>query len=304
MNRSKISVVIPIYKKADMVLRNLKHNREYLKNHEVILVDDASGEDLAKRMNEAFPEATILVNEQNRGFAPTVNRGVKATHGEFVILLGSDVKLMKDFADSITQEFDKDPNLFAITFKQKEKDGKAIGKNRIYFRKGLPNHEKTADIDSGANAWADGGASIVRSAYFKDLGGFNELYAPFYWEDNDLSYRAYSRGWHVIFDPSIFVEHHHESTIGTYFDKKRITTIAYRNQFIFTWTNITDPHLWREHLKYLPYYLVTFGLKGDRTLVYGFCKALKMLPSIYRCRMEKKRFEKVSDSAIFGMFAK
>lgn len=297
-----ISVVIPVYKKAEMVLKHLKHNRPFLSDFEVILVDDASGEDLADQMKEVFPEATVLENKLNMGFAPTVNRGIKAAHGEYIMLLGSDVKIMEEFPATMIDPFEQDPQLFALTFKQKERDGKAIGKNRIYFRKGLPNHEKTSDLEAGRTAWADGGASIMRASHLRELGGFNELYAPFYWEDNDLSYRAYSRGWHVNFEPGIFVEHHHESTIGTYYDRQRITAIAYRNQFIFTWSNITQAQLWVQHLLYVPYYLLVFGLKGDRALVKGFFNALSKLPAIMRVRGTKIAHEKISDSMIYSFF--
>ena len=105
-----------------------------------------------------------------------------------------------------------------------------------------------------------------------------------------------------MFDPSIFVEHHHESTIGTFYDKKHITTIAYRNQFIFTWANITDTGLWLQHILYLPYYLILFGIKGDRALVVGFMKAVTKLPAILRARKTKKMHQTVSDTEIYSLF--
>ncbi|PJE58197.1 MAG: glycosyltransferase family 2 protein, partial [Candidatus Portnoybacteria bacterium CG10_big_fil_rev_8_21_14_0_10_36_7] len=48
------------------------------------------------------------------------------------------------------------------------------------------------------------------------LNGFDELYSPFYWEDIDLSYRAWKTGYTVLFDPQVLVEHHHETTIRTF----------------------------------------------------------------------------------------
>lgn len=296
-----VSIVIPIYKKAEMVMRNLRHNMPLFKGHEVVLIDDASGDGLADQLKSEFPHVIVLVNPSNLGFGPTVNRAVNAASGDFVILLGSDVILKKPFPADITHAFE-DEKLFALSFMQEERDGQNIGKNRIYFHKGLPNHEKVSNVHPGLTAWADGGASIVRRDYFVQLGGFNELFAPFYWEDNDLSYRAYSRGWHVLFDPSIHVEHHHESTISSYYRKRYVTTIAYRNQFLFTWCNITDSQMWFEHVRYLLKYIVGFSLKGETTLVIGFLKALPKLAGVLAARALKKRNQKISDKEIYAMF--
>ena len=57
------------------------------------------------------------------------------------------------------------------------------------------------------------------------LGGMDTLYSPFYWEDIDLSYRAWKSGYQILYDPNIIVEHHHESTIAKYFDKKKVSDI-------------------------------------------------------------------------------
>lgn len=300
--KPNISIVIPIYKKGDMVMRNLKHNMPFFDGYEVVLIDDASGDGLAERIKAEFPHVKLIENTTNKGFGPTVNRAVQEARGDYVILLGSDVVLKKPFSTDLTRAF-SDSRLFAISFMQQERDGKNIGKNRMYFDTWIPNHSAVNNTEPGMTAWADGGASIVRKEYFMQLGGFNELFAPFYWEDNDLSYRAYSRGWHVLFDPKVYVEHHHESTISSLFHKKHVTTIAYRNQFLFTWCNITDSDLWSKHLTHLPYYLCLFSLKGDSVFLQGFLMALSKLAQIHKRRSDKMKHQKLSDKEIFRLFS-
>ena len=74
----KISVVIPVYKKYEMLIKHLRNNMPYLNAYEVIIVDDASEEDIKKKVHSEFPHIKVLENKINLGFAPTVNRGIKA----------------------------------------------------------------------------------------------------------------------------------------------------------------------------------------------------------------------------------
>lgn len=302
MKHPHFSVVIPVYKNKEMVIRNLKHNQEFFKNCEVILVDDASGDGMTPDLQDLFPDMLVIENEENKGFGPTVNTGVLAAQAEYVILLGTDVRLTEPFAPSLIQRFEEQPDLFSLSFCQKERDGSSVGKNAIFFKRGLPTHSKTHDLSAGINAWADGGSSIVRKSMFHQLDGFNDIYAPFYWEDVDLSFRAYSRGWYVEFDPKLVVEHHHESTIGSLFSKKHVKTIAYRNQFLFTWSNITDRSLWMQHIMYLPYYLIRFALRGDGAFLKGFVMALSKMSRYSKDRERKIEHQVVSDADIFARF--
>lgn len=298
-----ISVVIPVYKKSEMLMRHLRHNMPYMSEYEIIIVDDASDEKIKEQVKKEFPQIIVLENEKNMGFAPTVNKGIYHAHGDFVLLLNSDVKLIHPFHDSYFKRFKDDKDIFAISFMQKERDGSYVGKNRIYFEDGFPKHCKSSDHKSGLNGWAEGGSCIIRMDYLKKLGGFSAIYAPFYWEDIDLSYRAYSKGWYVMFDPKIVVEHHHESTVGSFFSKKHVKAIAYRNQFLFTWINMTDAIYSNQHLSSLPKHILKALLRGDMEFLSGMIKALSVFTQVISLRERKKKLQAVSDKEIFQKFA-
>lgn len=298
----KISVVIPVYKNKQLFLENMAHNEKHLKGCEIIIVDDASGENLKQDLERSLPDIKVVVNNTNLGFSKTVNRGVAEATGDLLLLLNTDVRLLDDSYRKATEQFNSDDRLFAITFKQKEKDGEYVGKNRIYFERGFVRHSKADNVDTGLNSWAEGGSSLFRKSYFDALNGFDELYSPFYWEDIDLSYRAYKRGWSVIFDENVVVEHKHESTVGKYFDKGKIMRVAYRNQFIFMWKNIGDGSLFMNHLLHLPFFLLSSILRRDWPVLQGFVSALIRLPRI----REKRKIENIeallSDQEILAQF--
>lgn len=297
----KISVIIPVYKNKELFLKNLKYNDSFLSDMEVIIVDDDSNENLEKDIRKQFKSIKILINKKNIGFAGSVNRAVKLTHGEFIFLLNSDVKLKKINFEKSISDLKRDQKIFAVTFLQEERDGQIVGKNVIFFKRGLIGHKKSKNLKKGLTAWAEGGSSLIRKKYFEELGGFDEIYAPFYWEDIDLSYRAYGRGWKVIFDPEIVVQHYHESTIGKFYAKNFIRTIAYRNQFIFTWKNLIDRDKIFLHILLLPYHFFMALIRVDTQYIRGFIYALTRFKKILNKRKLEGRERKKTDLDIFEL---
>src|SRR5688572_12391926 len=57
---------------------------------EVIVVDNASSDSSAAMVRSEFPRITLLVNEENRGFAAANNQAIAIAKGRYVLLLNSD----------------------------------------------------------------------------------------------------------------------------------------------------------------------------------------------------------------------
>ncbi len=294
-----ISVIIPSYKNKELLINLLRHNLQFLKDCEVIVVNDYPQESLKNDLQE-FSEVILIENLENLGFAGTINVGVKAAKNDYVMLLNSDVKLLDTSYAKALEQFEKNTNLFAVTFAQKEKDQTIVGKNKVYWQNGFIQHSKALDFEFGKTAWAEGGSCVIDKKKFLELNGLDQIFSPFYWEDVDLSYRAWKSGWEVIFDPTILVEHHHESTIGKYFDQNKIQTIAYRNQFIFNWKNLTNPDLLFKHQMLLGKHLVYYLLKGNMPFIKGFFQALIKLPVILKTKYSRKW--KLTDKEVLELF--
>lgn len=295
MNKYPISVIIPVYKNYEIFFKYLEINKKYFAGCEVIVMNDYPLENISQKIKKILPTVIIINNKKNLGFAGNVNSGVKKSTRNYVLLINSDV-ILKDcsFLNSL-EYFKKNQKLFAVSFAQEEKDGKIVGANRGYFKNGLINHSHqlvTNHYSLVSNFWAEGGSSIFKKKLFIDLGMFDDLFNPFYWEDVDLSYRAWKAGYEILYDPNIKVEHHHESTIGKYFDKKKVLKIAFRNQIIFQWKNLTDKDLILKHLLNIPKLI----------FIPGFFAALVKLPKILQVRQKAVKLFVKSDREILSMF--
>jgi GT2 family glycosyltransferase len=294
----KISVVIPVYKQVPQFIENLRKNFSFINDCEIIVINDDPSESIQTNLQK-FPNVILIENKTNLGFGPTVNTGIKKASNDYILLLNSDVILLNDSFKNALLSF-KDKTVFAISFAQKEKNGDIVGKNSIYWKKGFLQHSKAKDLTTGENGWAEGGSCLIDRNKFLALNGFDALYSPFYWEDIDLSYRAWKQGFRVLFDASVVVEHHHETTIGSLFKKNKIKEIAYRNQLLCIWKNISDTSLLLSHIFYLKLFILKSVFNGDISFLKAYVAAIGKLPQVLSKRNSKNFIR--TDHEIFSKF--
>src|SRR2546427_546477 len=88
----KISVVIPVYKNKELLNKSFENNYKYIKDCEIIAVNDYPNESIGDIFKK-YPSVKLINNEKNLGFAKTINRGAHEATGKLLFLLNSDVFL-------------------------------------------------------------------------------------------------------------------------------------------------------------------------------------------------------------------
>ena len=276
----KVSVIIPNYNGEELLSHNLPNVIKFCKACEIIILDDASSDGSVKLIKESHENIKLIKNSRNLGFARSINIGVESASGDLVLLLNSDVSPREDFLDYALKQF-KDKKLFAVALADfSHENGKIIkrGRGGAVFEKGFVNHFKLPS-EFGETLWVSGGSGLFDRQKFMTLGGFDPVYAPFYWEDIDLSFRAWQIGWRCIFEPKSQVDHFHEKgAIKKSSSKFFVKTVSYKNQFIFVWKNIDDYLLIIQHLLWLPYHFTKALINLDFAFFVGFLWAVLKLP--------------------------
>ncbi len=302
----KISVVIPNYNGANLLSKNLPRVLENCPGCQIIVVDDASTDDSVPILKEKFKNVKLIVNPKNLGFSGAVNRGIKNSSGDLVLLLNSDVSPRAGFLKPALNHF-KDKKIFAVGLNDCSHEGGKIierGKGGARFKKGFLNHF-AANIEEGETLWVSGGSGLFVREILNRLGGFDPIYSPFYWEDIDLSFRARQNGYICLFEPASKVDHYHEEgAIKKTREPFEIKTISYRNQFIFVWKNFSDPVFLIQHLLYLPYHLVKAIASQDYAFLLGFAKALAKIPQMIENSQYRVSPRTVSDRDVIKKFEK
>ena len=308
-----ISVVIPTYNAAHLLKQNLPHVIKALEaydkdNVELIVSDDHSTDDSVAYLKELQRNAPILLkvieNDKNGGFSINVNRGERAATGDILILLGSDVQPHKDFIKPLIPHFE-DQNLFAVgcVNESDEDRGTDILRGRAIARweKGFLFHS-FANLVNDDTFWVDCGSGAFRRSTWNDIGGLQELYSPFYWEDVDVSYRAQKMGYSVKIEKNSRVVHEHKKGTIKKMRSDFVTRTVYRNQFLFVWLNITDRDLLLNHLLYIPYHLLAALKDRNWLFLKAFFLAVMKLNKVFAERKKTVVRYKVSDHKILARF--
>lgn len=315
-----ISFVIPNYNGEKLLQKNLPKLVDILKIYksgkvEVIVPDDSSKDNSLKFLKEFIANnkssVAILVIEnnsgKNKGFSANVNKGVAAAKGEIVVLFNTDITPRKDFLEPLLQHF-KNEDVFAVgCMDESIENGRSVlrGRGIGRWQRGFLVH-KAGDINAGSSTlWVSGGSGAFRKSLWERLGGLNDLYNPFYWEDIDLSYRAQKAGFTVLFEKKSVVKHEHEEgSIKKNYSSFSVKKTAYRNQFFFTWLNATDTILFVQHIIFLPVFLYKSLTQKDMAFFVGFGNALLQLPRVLKERARIQRLVKKSDKEVVSQFTK
>ena len=300
----RISVVIPNYNGKHLLKKNLPSVVKNCPGCEIIVVDDASTDGSVEFLKHKFKKVRIIRLNKNNGFATAANIGVEKAKLPLVLLLNSDVSPRQNFLKTALKHF-SDEKLFAVgLLDYSHENGKIIVKGRggIKFKRGFFSHFP-AFIERGTTFWVSGGSGLFNRDKFLELGGFDTIFKPFYWEDIDLSFRAWKLGYSCIFEPLAKVDHYHEEgAITTQKSNFYILSTAYKNQFIFTWKNVSN-YLWAlEHLLWLPYHLLKAIISLNFPFITGLIWATLLLPNLIRSQYLLDIYYKFNDREVIDNY--
>jgi len=213
-----VSVVIPNYNGKELLKQCLKSIYTLYPipyTLEIIVVDNGSKDSSAEFVEKFFSKVKIIKLDKNYGFARAVNKGIKASKGEYIALLNNDTKVDKNWLAELAKAAKENPkvNIFAsnILFW----DGKRIDSQGIeFFWKGKAEQVNHGEIynpkpttqNPQPTFGACAAAVLYRKKIFEKLGYFDEDFFA-YLEDVDFSLRAHLTGEKCLFVPKAIVYH-------------------------------------------------------------------------------------------------
>jgi GT2 family glycosyltransferase len=311
MEVKNISIVIPSYNGKELLKKYVPAALNACKNYsldktELIIVDDASSDGTVEYVKSNFPRIKVIEHEANKGFSVSANHGFHAARNRIVVLLNNDVKISENFFHFLPGHFEEEA-IFAV--RPCIKSGIDDGGNNLEnpriggeFRFGFIQVPVRKRGKLNFSFFAGGGASAFDKEKFLELGGFDEMFSPFYFEDVDLSYRAWKRGWKTVYEPRSYLYHQGGQTISRFYSQRRINRIAERNKYFLVWKNITDQKLLFQHLIFIPIRVFASLARGKLTPLVGFFCALGQIKSIVKRRRLQKQAAQLSDKDIFRLF--
>ena len=192
--------------------------------HDVIVVDNASPDRSADAVKARFPAVKVVALDRNVGFAAGNNVGIKATSGDFVLLLNSDTIVPAGAIDGLVQRLLAHPDAAVAGPRLLDAQGRAeiswgpmispFGELRqkaiwgLYDRRFGPVERwvsRTAATERFVD-WVSGACLLVHRRDAEAVGLLDERYF-LYTEDVDFCAAMRARGRRVLFAPSVAVTH-------------------------------------------------------------------------------------------------
>jgi GT2 family glycosyltransferase len=328
MRPPDISIVIPTWNGQPLLERFLPSIKAAAQRYierspeaiiEILIIDDASTDSTIDwlineqgfcneetEINQLHLRLRVISNKENVGFGEACNRGIALAKAPLIFLLNNDVEVDIDSIKPLVKNF-SDLSVFAVhcrMFNLETKQECGIGKLG-YFSRGFIRVHSSYATTNGKSAlysmFAGGGASMFDREKFLEIGGFDSLFAPFYWEDVELSYRAWKRGYTILYEPESIVYHRVSSTVRK-INRSYVRSIEQRNRLIFNWISLSDKWFLISHIIWLVLLLLSAPLRLKPGFIVSFLSALSRFKSVAKRRRENQHMSRRSDKEIFQIF--
>ena len=192
----------------------------------VVVWDNGSSDGTTQAVSDAFAGILVHRHPENLGVASGRNAAANLAQQEldpdFIFFLDNDMTVTKGFLELLLAPFSTDTELAQaepkIRFQEDPTRINSAGGSRINFRAGQIEPVGYGEIDSGqydlpTRCIPNGGATLVRTAVFRQLGGFDSVFDPYGPEDLDFSLRIKNAGYYGLYVPDAVVYHAHGRTV-------------------------------------------------------------------------------------------
>lgn len=237
----RVTAVIPVHNRADLLQRLLESMRaQTLRFSETLVVDNASTDGAADLAEQSG--CTVIRVKTNEGFARAVNRGWQAARGEWVAILNSDVELDRHWLQSMLDAVGNagfaagkildfaDPGRIDGTYDLVARSGCAWRAGHGERDQELTaGHGEPVKCDTTARpiAIAPATACLFRRDVLARVGGLEESFGS-YLEDVDLGLRCLAADISGVYVPRAVALHRGSATLGRW--NPAVVELIARNQ--------------------------------------------------------------------------
>jgi GT2 family glycosyltransferase len=218
-----ISIIIPTYGRHDLLdkcVKSIQDNCFF--DGEIIVVEDGYGLNLYERRKYNYQ---LIINYANLGFGASVNEGIRQAHYNPIVIINSDVFILKNCIEHMVQQLD---HANIVGAKLLYPDGTiqhaGIGYNGNYSFNHHTSEQPSRYVPITGALW------VTSKKFMEHMGGFDEHFFMAY-EDVDLCFRAIMQGFNVFYDSHATAVHLEGATRGrTIEEKLKINPIAFEKE--------------------------------------------------------------------------
>jgi O-antigen biosynthesis protein len=215
-NTTNATVVVVTRNKCPLTLKALRSvaKTKYV-NVELIVVDNGSTDSTSEMLSRVTGNIKIIKNSQNLHFLKACNQAFDLATTGYICLLNNDALLDDECIFNAISTLNRRPQASIVGGMVMHLDGRIQDAGSIVFadgscqgigRRALPNKsifgfERFVDFVSGCFL-------CTKTTTIRALSGFDEAFAPAYYEETDLCFRASELVGPVLYQPTCRVWHY------------------------------------------------------------------------------------------------
>jgi GT2 family glycosyltransferase len=227
---------------------------------EIVVVDNDSRDNTRTLLQRYSSERVrIVCNTENTGFAAAQNQAIRATRGEWVLVLNPDALLTPGFISALMEASRTDPQAGSVCGKllralpdlqvpaepQMDSAGMYFTPTLRHFDRGMHEPDRGAYDQTAYVFGATGAAALYRRRMIEDVSVFGEFYDEDFFfsrEDADVSWRAQLLGWRCLYTPHALAYHVRRVFPGVRPQlPSEINRHSVKNRFLMRMKNATAP---------------------------------------------------------------
>lgn len=175
---------------------------------EIVVIDDGSRDDSAETVAKAYSGGSRcrVIRRPHGGCSSARNAGIDAAVARYILFLGDDVLTEPDLLAEHLAAHGRWPRAAIVGPYEWEREVPSV-----VFREFVDTCRFRKIKDPRNATWRffyTGNASVERAA-LQEVGGFDENFFRYAWEDMDLGVRLEKAGLKIIYDPRARAEHNH-----------------------------------------------------------------------------------------------
>ncbi|VVM07026.1 Rhamnosyltransferase WbbL [Methylacidimicrobium cyclopophantes] len=210
----ELSIVIVLCNQAELTFACLRSIEIHLAvPAEVILIDNASG-DRTGELLLRVEGARIFRNSENLHFLRAANQGALAARGNLLLFLNNDAQIQPGTIEAARKALESHASVGAVGARIVNLDGRLQEAGSFFWRDGSPHGYGRGDsplrrdyLFRRETDYCSGAFLLTRSSIFARMGGFDEAFAPAYYEEADYCLRLWEAGMRVLYEPDAVVLH-------------------------------------------------------------------------------------------------
>lgn len=258
----------------------------------LIVLDNQSKDESLSFLREHYPSVSIFVAPENKVLC-SFNWLAEQLSEDILIFMNNDIETEQDFILPLIETFSQHTDDVFLVSTQNDCSQPAFHWGAMHA---------ALLLESSPIYTFSAGIGAFHRKRFLELEGYDEMYLPGYYEDVDLCFRAWKKGYKGYYEPRARKKHLGSASFKKVYGSEFIQKVTARNAVLFMVKNIHDPLILLRWVCLLVVRFCVAWIFGKRYFYAGLCDAFRRIRVAFEKRKKLGRETVLSDREVVAFF--